>query len=635
MSNRRRARNFVNNAGDGEPAADDGLQAMRERNRTVAEREASRLARPDTSEASSTLGHASKKKSAVMSTPFGNMMGRNQSGSKTDPGVQEQEEWCGPFSVARQMISAREEARRLREEQQAEADPENSKESHPLDMETELALDKKRRLENPSLNWVSRRQRMTNDGAGGDMANVNYYAKRRRRFNQQKSLMVNGSNYVPSLFQLCVNYLVENFEHIDSLGLVDHSIRRALCERLVAQGKMNGAAFDVLAEMGVETLELVDCAQVTQDQFCDALRALLPSGLRAILLKHCGRCFGTQAVQVISEIKELELFAISLGGAYLLKDEDVVKLIGATARTLSSIDFTACPLIGSQFCRALSEHFSSPVDGGVGCLLELSLQNVPLTKEALFSLGASSDALRNLKSLRLKEIEAVDDEVVSIILNSIDGGTLEGIDLGGNDQLTDDILSSMRRCNTKGNLRALQLSGLKNLTAIGLEAFFTPIDDLPAPPMLRKLDLSQCSYEEINDAVLILAAKAASFKRSLTDVAADDSLNPESLVHEVSSTKGLVHVNVGGCSISDKSMEMLAATCGSSLVELDLSFCVNVSDKGLGYLVSKLSRQFAKLHVWGLAQITEEFLDGHDRIEEGGLEVVGVWMKKSGGRSLR
>ncbi|KAL7537064.1 hypothetical protein ACHAXR_011456 [Thalassiosira sp. AJA248-18] len=627
MSNRRRTQN--SGQGGAAAAANDGMRAMRERSRAVAEREASRLARPDQPTASGALGHAPKAKSAVMSTPFGQMMG---CGGRS-PRKHIQEEWCGPFSVARQMIAAREEARRIREEQQAEDDPNNSKERHPLDDATLLALENKKRKENPSMNWVSRHQRTNNTG---DMANANYYAKRRRRFNQQKTLLGNGSNCaVPSLFQLCVNYLVKNFESIETLGLVDHAIRRALCERLVAEGKMNGAAFDVLAEMGVETLELVDCASVTQDQFCDALRVLLPSGLRAILLKHCGRCFGKDAVKVVAEVKreELELFALSLGGAYLLKDEDIATLIRAASRTLSSIDLTACPLIGVKFCQALGEHFSSSVEGGVnGCLFELSLQGVPLTKEALLSLGASSDALRNLKSLKLKEIESVDDEVVSIVLNSIDGG-LEGIDLSDNPLLTDEILSSIRRCNVNGNLRALQLSGLKNLTAIGLEAFFTPIDDLPSPPMLRKLDLSQCSYDEVNDAVLILAAKAASFKRSLAGASIDDP-NPESLVSEVSSSLGLVHLKMSG-SISDKSMEMLAATCSSSLEELDISFCANVSDKGLGYLVSKLGCQFSKLHVWGLAQLTEDFLDGHDRIEEGGLEILGVWMKKSGVRSLR
>ncbi|KAL9181198.1 hypothetical protein ACHAXT_010003 [Thalassiosira profunda] len=636
MSSRRRStRNAGNDeAAPAEPAANDGLRAMRERSRAVAEREASRLARPEQPRASGTLGHASKKKSAVMSTPFGQMMGRSPLGGKrADAGVQE--EWCGPFSVARQMIAAREEARRLREEQQAEADPNNSKEIHPLDHEMEMAMEAKKRKENPSMNWVPRRQKAN----AAEHNNANYYAKRRKRVNRQKSLTGNGANYVPSLFQLCANYLVDNFDHIDSLGLVDHSIRRALCERLVAEGKMNGAAFDVLAETGVETLELVDCAQVTQDQFCEALRALLPSGLRAILLKHCGRAFGGDAVQTIADIKreELELFAISLSGAYLLKDEDAVKLIGAASQTLSSIDLTACPLIGTGFCQAISQHYSSPVDSGTGgSLLELSVQNVPLAKEALLSLGASSDALRNLKSLKLKEIESVDDEVCSIVLNAIEGG-LEGIDLSGNVQLSDETLSAIRRCNVNGNLRALSLSELKNLTAVGLEAFFTPIEDMPSPPMLRKLDLSQCTHGEINDAVLILAAKAASFKRSLTtDTVMEDNPNPESLVGEISSNLGLVHVNISGSSVTDKAMEMLAATSVASLEELDISFCTNVSDKGLGYLVSKLGSQFAKLHVWGLAQLSDTgFLDVHDRIEDGGFEVVGVWMKKSGGRSLR
>ncbi len=615
-----------------------GLQVIRERSRAVAEREASRLARPERPVIAGTLGHASKSKSAVMSTPFGQMMGGGRSplGRKTDLGAGVQEEWCGPFSVARQMIAAREEARRLREEQQqAETNPfNNSKESHPLDEATEIALEKKRRSENPSMNWVSRRQQATTTEIG-DMGN-NSYAKRRKRFYQQNITGNGSSNYVPTLFQLCVNYLVENFEHIDSLGMVDHSIRRALCERLVAQGKMNGAAFDVLAEMGVETLELVDCAQVTEDQFCETLRALVPTGLRAIFLNHCGRCFGTKAVQVISEVKreKLELFAISLGGAYLLKDKDIAKFIGATSRTLTSIDLTACPLIGTQLCNALGRNFSSSAHGGHGVLLELLLQNIPLSKEALLTLGAS-DALRNVKYLKLKEMDSVDDEVISIVLGSISGGSLEGIDISCNPHLTDEVLPCVRRCNVNGKLKALQLSGLKNLTAIGLEAFFTPIDNLPPPPMLRKLDLSHCSFGEVNDAVITLAAKAAAFKRTVTDTSVDDDSNPENLVADVSSLMGFVHVNIGGSSVTDKSMEMLAATCGSSLQELDVSFAVNVSDNGLGYLVQKVGRQFKKLHIWGLAQITEDFLDGHDRVEDGGLDIVGVWMKKCGGRSLR
>ena len=643
-SNRRTAAAAANNdniessGGDDNDTNNPRLQAMRDRSRAVAEREASRLARPDSNLASRTLDHASKTKSAVSSTPFGMLMKNNtKGGSGVDTNNNnDAQEWCGPFSVARQMIAAREEARILRLQQTEEGESDN-KEQHPLDHVMEEAKLEQQRKENPSMNWISRRHRTGNTNDTTNNSNANYYVKRRKRFHQQKELMGIGGNAVPSLFQLCIKYLVDNFEHVDSLGLVDHSIRVALCERLVAQGKMNGAAFDVLAEQGVETLELVDCAQVTEDQFCDAIKVLLPMGLRAILLKHCGRCFGGQAVKTIEELKreEIQLFALSLAGAYLLSDDDISRLIGATSTTLTSIDLTACPLIGPNFCSAIGEHFSSSIGDVTNCLLELSLEDIPLKKEALLSLGAASDALRSLKSLKLKAIEAVDDEVVSIVLNSIDEGSLEGIDLSSNTQLTDEVLSSIRRRGT--NLRSLQLSGLRNLSAIALEAFFTPIDDMPSPPMLRKLDLSQCAHDEVSDSVLILAAKASSF-RSLADAVNSEvatSVNPENLVSEITNSLGLVHVNVSGASITDKSMEMLAATCKSSLEELDIGFCAGVSDKGLGYLVSKVGRQLSKIHVWGCAQITEDFLDGHDRVDEGGLEIVGVWMKKSGGRSLR
>lgn len=72
-------------------------QAMRQRNRAVAEREASRLARPEP-QRKTKLGHASRNKSAVASTPSGyNYATQNKSDG------QEPEEWCGPFSVARQV----------------------------------------------------------------------------------------------------------------------------------------------------------------------------------------------------------------------------------------------------------------------------------------------------------------------------------------------------------------------------------------------------------------------------------------------------------------------------------------------------------------------------------------------------
>lgn len=73
-------------------------EAMRQRNRAVAEREASRLARPEKRKVG-TLGHAAKSKSAVASTPSGFHRDSNNTAVEDD----ENQEWCGPFSVARQV----------------------------------------------------------------------------------------------------------------------------------------------------------------------------------------------------------------------------------------------------------------------------------------------------------------------------------------------------------------------------------------------------------------------------------------------------------------------------------------------------------------------------------------------------
>lgn len=175
---------------------------VRDRQRAVAEREASRLARPEQSRTKQ-LKHADRKRSAVSSTPFGV---RKSSIARGDDEV---EEWCGPWSVARQMIAKREEAKRLREEEALE-----QHETHPLDaLMEEHNLEQKRKA-HPSLSWK---------GKLPASAPTSTYAKRQKRADIQR-----GHRRVPSLFQLCVDFLVSNFEYVESLGDVGNDIRVAV-----------------------------------------------------------------------------------------------------------------------------------------------------------------------------------------------------------------------------------------------------------------------------------------------------------------------------------------------------------------------------------------------------------------------
>jgi hypothetical protein len=627
---------------------------LRRRMRSVAEREASRLARPAQLPQKS-LSHASRLKSAVTSTPTGiqyfsstAIKSATSSALDSNSGRTHGEEWCGPFSVARMMIAAREEARlkREREIQMQEEDEENKKEQHPLDLIVrETTLEQKIR-HNPSLVWKGKA--MAKDDKDETGKKQNLYYKRQRRYKEQKQQSKKrnaasdddgalGHSNIPSLFDLCIKFIVENFENVEALGvMVDSTIRRKICEQLVTTGTFNGAAFDTLAEEGIETLEITDCTQVTQDQMVEALEKLIPSGLRALILTYCGRCFGTKAVDAIVNHSSLlsenhnNLFAVSISGAYLLKDFDAARLVACSARTLSSIEFKACPLLGSEFCKQVAMSFDSRMNPAANPLLELSLQDVPLSREHLHLL-LQSDALRHLRNISLRHVESLDDLTLFSILEATQGN-LEGIDLSHDIHLTDDALSSIRCCNSKGKLKSLQLSGIKNFTAAGLEAFFTfGIDGLRNPPTLRTLDLSDCSYDSVNETVVNLAIAASAVKQTVSELDGKKEDKKHHSSSDLSALGGIVSLDVSGSSVTDKTMEELATFCSSTLRDLRMNFCPLVSDKGLGYLVEKCGNQFVFLDIWGNAQISDTFLDGHDRIGKG-LVIEGAWMKHSSGR---
>ena len=729
---------------------------LRQRMRSVAEREASRLARPDRPP-QETLGHASRLKSAVSSCPSGigtfqrtatgagggarstkgtkGTKGNGSSSNSQDPSTtdqQQQQQWCGPFSVARQMIAAREEARKKREVELQQQQEEERREKHPLDaIVRELDLEQKKRA-NPSLTWRSKVHinntgtvaNTNGDGKGkGKGKQDNLYYKRQKRYRQQNSqnddadssttTNMNTSttattriNKIPSLFNLCIQFIVQNFPSVEALGpMVDSHIRTQICHHLVSNGTFNGAAFDTLAEEGIETLEITDCTQVTQEQMVEALEKLMMGGLRALILTHCGRCFGKGAVDaIVNSIRstsiepetepklmpmpkdqqcdpeqqseqqpELDqqwgfdqgcaLFAVSISGAYLLKDVDAARLVERAKGSLSSIEFKQCQLLGKDLCTCISTHFSSSqevvancngngnVNGNANALLELSFQDVPLTASNFQTL-ASTNALRNLQSLSLCQMDSLHDTTLFQILHATNGN-LENINITNDIHLTDETLSSIRRCNSKGRLKSLKLGGIKNFSAAGLEAFFTfGIEGLPQPPVLRVLDLSHGDFDAVNEVVVGLAIRASALKQT-AEIVDWDTLQSQTTngttakvttaartskarnSELLSALGGLASLDISGSSVTDKNMEELSIFCNSTLTELKINFCPHVSDSGLGYLVSKCGNQLTTLEIWGNAQISDVFLDGHDRVlgtgSGRGLAIEGAWMKQSSG----
>jgi hypothetical protein len=571
---------------------------VRDRQRAVAEREAARLARPE-QRRTMTLKHADRKKSAVSSTPFG----LHKSSKADDDAPQE---WCGPWSVARQMIAEREELKRKREQEELEQD-----ESHPLDaLMNEVDMEQKRKA-HPSMTWKGELPASTPSSI---------YAKRQKRADVQR-----GQRRVPTLFQICVNFVVANFEYVESLGDVDNDVRVAISKELVDRNQLDAKAFSALVEPTMETLEVVDCAGIPQDIMADTLSKL--TGLRYLLLTHAGRCFGIKSVQALLTPPQAPLCCLSIAGGYLLLDEDAAKLIDAHAGTLQSLTFSTCPLLGEKCATAIQNTRN---------LLELSLEEMPFSEETLKLLASSKEAFATVKSLSLKSLPGLTDDMVSDMLQAT-GASLETLDLSHNFDLTDACLSGIRQCNA-GSLRSLTLTGVKELTAAGLETFFThPLEGLPPPPKLKVLHLASCDYQAVTDKVLqLVTASASTNYEDATSASTATATATASTTTYTSRGGGLAQLDIQGSTlVTDIMLEQLVETSANTLTDLNVSFCPLITDQGLGYLVSKAGRQLSRLHVWGCAQVTDDFFDGHARVDDRSLEIVGAWVKKSGTRSLR
>lgn len=127
----------------------------------------------------------------------------------------------------------------------------------------------------------------------------------------------------------------------------------------------------------------------------------------------------------------------------------------------------------------------------------------------------------------------------------------------------------------------------------------------------------------------------------------------ETAVGEVAQAFGerLVSLSLEGCHLlTDKAMQSVAESCGSGaaasplrrlslnngaritdrtllalsehtphLEEVDLSWCRELTDEGLGILTDRCTR-LKRLKVWGCTQLTSVFLEGHARHD---LEIVG------------
>ena len=113
--------------------------------------------------------------------------------------------------------------------------------------------------------------------------------------------------------------------------------------------------------------------------------------------------------------------------------------------TLKSVDMDTCPLLGTQFFRAI---------GKCNNLLELSLKNLSVKREAFDALVQSQEMLQNLQTLTLLSILGISDDILKSIIPSC--RNCQNLDISQNFELTDSVLSTIREFGS-GKLQSLEI----------------------------------------------------------------------------------------------------------------------------------------------------------------------------------
>ena len=298
-----------------------------------------------------------------------------------------------------------------------------------------------------------------------------------------------------------------------------------------------------------------------------------------------------------------------------LSENDAVTGIGLTAlgeslkrnRGLKTLDISYCS-IDDQGMKSIASALEMN-----GSLEELDLsRNHAVTGVGLMALGESLKRNRGLKSLNISDC-GIDDQGVKSIASALEmNGSLEELDLSRNRAVTDIGLmalgESLRRnrglktlyishcgiddqgmkslasaLEMNGSLEELDLRGNQVITGVGLMALG---ESLKRNRGLKKLDISYCG---IDDQGMKSIASALEMNGSLEELnlsgnRAVTGVGFMALGESLKSNGDLKTLNISHCDIDDQGMKSIASALemNGSLEELNLSG--NRAVTGVGFM---------------------------------------------------
>lgn len=381
----------------------------------------------------------------------------------------------------------------------------------------------------------------------------------------------------PSLQELSMRVLVKNADAITSLDYVPDSLRVQLCQLLCDSRRMDVHFLDLLVRGSPTGICVPDCSWLTEEQFTECFKNCDTSNLMVLQLDQCGRCMPDYVLPstLARSPKSLPMLSsLSLSGACRLSDVGLRALV-SVAPAITSINLSQCSLLTSSTIDMLSD-----------------------------SLGSV------LRELYLNECQSIDLKLILTALKKFE--KLEVLSLVDLPSVRGRLLREFITARGQA-LKQLTLSNSVKLTDSSIK------DISENCPNLRVLDLANVC--KLTDCALGYLANGCQFLEKL--IFCRNSFSDEAVAAFVETSGGsLVELSLNNVKKVGHNTALALAKFSEKLQILDVSWCRDMSDNALGYIVDSCS-SLKVLKVFGCTQITDAFVLGHSNPN---VEILGLKM---------
>ncbi|KAJ4974671.1 hypothetical protein NE237_007845 [Protea cynaroides] len=243
------------------------------------------------------------------------------------------------------------------------------------------------------------------------------------------------------------------------------------------------------------------------------------------------------------------------------------------ARFTRLVELDLSQSLSRSFYPGVTDSDLAIVAAGFGCLQILSLRNCKgVTDAGMVALG---NGLSCLQSLDVSYCRKLTDKGLTAIAECC--GCLRSLHLVGCRFITDGLLMVLSK-----NCHKLEELGMEGCTSITDSGLTSLVDGCHR---IKVLDVNKCS--NIGDIGVTSVSKACSSLRTLKLLDCY-KVGDDSIFSLAQCCKNLETLVIGGCrNISNESIKSLASAYCSSLKNLRMDWCLNLSDSSLSCVLSQ------------------------------------------------